>query len=71
MGSKMVIRFLSISIALVLLGMFFPSQARATISVESPENPIKFGDVAIDSVKTISVGIKNENETATLKLYFR
>ena len=71
MGSKMVIRFLSISVALLFLGMFFPGQSKATISVDSPDNPIKFGDVSIDSEKTISVGIKNQNETAAIKLYFR
>jgi hypothetical protein len=71
MGSKIGIRIISISLALFLLGLFFPGQAKATISVDSQDNPIQFGDVAIDSEKTISVGIKNENETAAIKLYFR
>ena len=71
MGSKIGIRIISISLALFLLGLFFPGQAKATISLESSDNPIKFGGVAIDSAKTISVGIKNQNETAAIKLYFR
>lgn len=67
----MVVRILSISLALLFLGMFFPALSKADISVESPENPIKFGDVAIDSQKTISLGIKNQNETTAITLYFR
>lgn len=77
MGSKMVLRFLSISMALLFLGMFFPGLSKASVSIDSPENidspddPIPFGNVAIDSERTISVGIKNQNETAAIKLYFR
>jgi len=71
MSSKMVVRILSISLALLFLGMFFPALSKASISLDSLDNPIMFGDVAIDSQKTISVGIKNQNETAAIKLYFR
>ncbi len=77
MSSKMVVRVLSIFVALLFLGMFFPALSKASISVDNPEsveNPdesLKFGNVAIDSQKTISVGIKNQNETAAIKVYFR
>jgi len=71
MNSKMVVRVLSISLALVFLGMVAPCLSKASISVESPDNPIKFGDVAIDSQKTISVGIKNQNLGDPITIYVR
>jgi hypothetical protein len=61
MNSKMVVRILSISMALLFLTLFFPSMSKADITVENPDNPIPFGDVAIDSERTISVGFKNDN----------
>ncbi len=76
MSSKMVVRILSIALALLFLSIFFPALSKADISVESPENPINFGDVAIDSQKTITLGIKNENDPnavnrIAITLFFR
>ena len=74
MGSKMVVRILSIFMALLFLGLFFPGLSKASVSIDNidnPENPIPFGDVGIDSEKTIPVGIKNEIGNPTIFLYFR
>jgi hypothetical protein len=70
MNLKMLLRILSISMALLFLGIFFPSLSNADITVENADDPIAFGDVEIYSTKTIKVGIVNDNDV-DLALYFK
>jgi hypothetical protein len=67
MNSTMVVRVLSISLALVFLGMVAPGLSRASLSTDSG---LDF-EVAIDSELEKSLAIMNENQDITIRLFFR
>lgn len=68
MGRKMVIRILSISIALLFLGMLFPGLTKADISTDKPDNLVDFEKVLIGSSETIVLAITNLDEQYPIQL---
>jgi hypothetical protein len=68
MSSKMVVRILSISMALLLFGMVVPSLSNANVATQAE---VKLEPVLINSPpSSTSFGIQNQNEESTIMLYF-
>lgn len=68
MSLKMVARILSISVALLLLGMVVPSLSDASVGTAAE---VDFGQVLINSSPvSTTLGIQNENETSEIQIYF-
>ena len=65
---RMAMRMVTIFVALIICGMFFPDLARGEdLNVDQGLN-VPFGDVVVGEQKTISLGITNQRESA-LTLY--
>jgi hypothetical protein len=68
MSSKMVVRILSISMALLLFGMVVPSLSNATVATKAE---VRLDPVLINSSpSSTTFGIQNEDEQAAITLYF-
>ena len=68
MSSKMVVRILTISLALLLFGMVVPSQSDASVATEAE---VKLDPVLLDSSPiSTTFGIQNQNEENQITLYF-
>jgi hypothetical protein len=68
MGRKMAARILTVSLALIFLGMVFPSQSDSSVGTT---NEVDLGQVLINSSKVSTTFIiQNENEQSWVTLYF-
>ena len=68
MGKKMAVRILSVSLALVFLGMVFPSLSDSSVGTTGE---VDLGQVLINSSPaSTTFGIQNQNEQSWIALYF-